>query len=141
MLPGNWSVVGKIDGQLASGPLISNEQYGAGGADSVRGYTESERLGDNGIRGSIELRTPQLLAGLPRVTQSYLYGFGDGARVRILDPLPAQRTGFHLASLGLGLRFKVAGVLAELDGARVATAGYVTRAGSYSTQFRVNYAW
>jgi hemolysin activation/secretion protein len=141
ILPGNWSLVGKVDGQLASGPLISNEQYGAGGAESVRGYTESERLGDNGIRGSIELRTPQLLAGLPRVAQSYLYAFGDGARVRILDPLPAQRTGFHLASLGLGLRFKVAGLLAELDGARVATAGYVTRAGSYSTQFRVNYAW
>jgi hemolysin activation/secretion protein len=141
ILPGSWSVVAKIDGQLASGPLISNEQYGAGGVDSVRGYTESERLGDNGIRGSIELRAPQLLAGHSHVTQSYWYVFADGARVRILDPLPAQRTGYDLGSEGLGFRFKVGGLSTDLDGARASTAGYVTRAGSYSAQFRVNYAW
>jgi hemolysin activation/secretion protein len=141
ILPGSWSLVAKIDGQLASGPLISNEQYGAGGVDSVRGYTESERLGDNGIRGSIELRTPQLLAGHSRITQSYWYVFADGARVRILDPLPAQRTGYDLGSEGLGFRFKVGGLSTDLDGARASTSGYVTRAGSYSAQFRVNYAW
>jgi hemolysin activation/secretion protein len=142
LLPGSWSVIGKIDGQLASGPLISNEEYGAGGADSVRGYTESERLGDQGLRGSIELRTPHLLGHLsPRITESYFYAFGDGARVRILEPLPGQNTGYRLASAGLGFRFKVGGLLADVDGARAATAGYVTRAGSYSAQFRVNYAW
>jgi hemolysin activation/secretion protein len=141
ILPGSWSLVAKIDGQLASGPLISNEQYGAGGVDSVRGYTESERLGDNGIRGSVELRTPQLLSGHTRITQSYWYVFADGARVRILDPLPAQRTGYDLGSEGLGFRFKVGGLSTDLDGARASTVGYVTRAGSYSAQFRVNYAW
>ena len=141
ILPGSWSLVAKIDGQLASGPLISNEQYGAGGVDSVRGYTESERLGDNGIRGSIELRTPQLLSGYPHITQSYWYVFADGARVRILDPLPAQRTGYDLDSEGLGFRFKVGGLSTDLNGARASTAGYVTRAGSYSAQFKVNYAW
>jgi hemolysin activation/secretion protein len=141
ILPGSWSVVAKVDAQLASGPLISNEQYGAGGVESVRGYTESERLGDNGLRGSIELRTPQLFSGHARVTQSYWYVFVDGARVRILDPLPAQRTGYDLGSEGLGFRFKVGGLSTDLDGARASTAGYVTRAGSYSAQFRVNYAW
>jgi hemolysin activation/secretion protein len=141
ILPGSWSLVAKIDGQLASGPLISNEQYGAGGVDSVRGYTESERLGDNGLRGSIELRTPQLLSDHSHITQSYWYVFADGARVRILDPLPAQRTGYDLGSEGLGFRFKVGGLSTDLDGARASTAGYVTRAGSYSAQFRVSYAW
>jgi hemolysin activation/secretion protein len=142
LLPWNWSLVARADGQLASGPLISNEQYGAGGAESVRGYTESERLGDEGLRGSFELRSPELLAHFaPRVSQSYLFMFADGARVRILDPLPAQRTGFHMASVGAGMRFKVFGLLADVDGARTATAGYVTRAGSYSAQFRINYAW
>ncbi len=141
LLPGSFSLVAKVDGQLASGPLISNEQYGAGGVDSVRGYTESERLGDNGLRGSVELRTPQLLSGHPRITQSYWYLFADGARVRILDPLPAQRTGYDLASEGIGFRFKVGGLSTDLDGARAATAGYVTREGSYSAQFRVNYTW
>jgi hemolysin activation/secretion protein len=137
----SWSLVAKVDGQIASGPLISNEQYGAGGLDSVRGYTEAERLGDNGIRGSLELRTPELLYGRPRFTSSYFYVFFDGARVRILDPLPAQRTGYDLASEGIGFRFKYGGFATDLDGARADTAGYVTHIGSYSAQFRVNYAW
>ncbi len=141
LLPWNWTLVGQVNGQLASGPLISNEQYAAGGVDSVRGYTEAERLGDNGVRASLELRTPQLLSGHPRLTNSYLYLFVDGARIRILDPLPAQFTGYDLASEGVGFRFKYGGLLADVDGARADTAGYVTRSGSLSAQFRVNYTW
>ena len=141
ILPWNFSFVGSVNGQLASGPLISNEQYAAGGADSVRGYTEAERLGDNGARASLELRTPHLWAGHPRFTSSYFYLFADGARVKILDPLPAQRTGYGLSSEGVGFRFKYDGLLTDVDGARADSPGYVTRAGSYSVQFRVNYTW
>jgi hemolysin activation/secretion protein len=141
ILPWNWSLVADINGQLASGPLISNEQYAAGGIDSVRGYTEAERLGDNGLRASVELRTPQLFAGRSRITNSYLYLFADVARVRILEPLPGQFTGFHLNSQGIGFRFKYDGFIADVDGARAGTAGFVTPAGSYSAQFKVNYAW
>ncbi|HEY2463037.1 MAG TPA: POTRA domain-containing protein [Steroidobacteraceae bacterium] len=141
ILPWNWSLVGDINGQLASGPLISNEQYAAGGVDSVRGYTEAERLGDEGLRASLELRTPQLLAGISRFTNSYLYVFADTAKIRILEPLPGQFTGYHLNSQGIGFRLKYGGFVADVDGARAATAGYVTRAGSYSTQFKANYTW
>jgi hemolysin activation/secretion protein len=142
LLPDNFTVVGKIDGQIASGPLISNEQYGEGGLDSVRGYTESERLGDNGVHGSLELRTPQLMNRLsPAITQSYAYVFADGGHVRILDPLPAQISGYRLASLGFGERFKYRGLTVDADAAHVLTAGYVTRKGANSIQFRVNYAW
>lgn len=141
VLPASWSIDAKVDGQLASGPLISNEQYGAGGVDSVRGYTETERLGDNGLRGSFELRTPQLFSKTsPGVTNSYAYVFTDAARVRILEPLPNQEYGYSLASLGIGLRFKAGGFTADFDGARAATSGYVTRAGAYSAQFRFNYS-
>ena len=86
ILPWNWSLAAALGGQLASGPLISNERYAGGGLDSVRGYTEAERLGDNGARGSLELRTPQLLEGRSRFTNSYCYLFADAARVR--DPRP-----------------------------------------------------
>jgi hemolysin activation/secretion protein len=141
ILPWNWSLVGALNGQLASGPLISNEQYAAGGVDSVRGYTEAERLGDNGARGSLELRTPQLLSGHTSFMNSYFYLFFDGAKVHILDPLPAQRTGYDLSSEGIGFRFKFDGLLTDVDGARANSAGYVTRPGSYSAQFRVNYTW
>jgi hemolysin activation/secretion protein len=142
VLPGNWSLVGKIDGQIASAPLISNEQYAGGGVDSVRGYTEAERLGDNGVRASLELRTPQLLAlRSARFEQSYIFGFIDGAELQILDPLPSQVSEYHLASFGLGFRLKWRGLSADLDGARALSEGYVTMAGDDSAQFRVNYAW
>jgi hemolysin activation/secretion protein len=47
---------GKLEGQWTNVPLISNEQFAVGGADSVRGYRESELAGDRGGRGSLELR-------------------------------------------------------------------------------------
>ena len=35
---GDWQSATKTAFQLASGPLVSNEQYSAGGATSIRGY-------------------------------------------------------------------------------------------------------
>jgi len=50
-------------GQVASEPLISNEQFGAGGVNSVRGYREGEVFGDDGWRASIEQKTPAYIIG------------------------------------------------------------------------------
>jgi hemolysin activation/secretion protein len=142
VLPGNWSLIARLDAQAASGPLISNEQYSGGGVDSVRGYTESERLGDNGARASLELRTPQLLTHLsPHFEQSFAFVFGEGAWLQTIDPLPGQTADFHLASVGLGFRVKWRGLSADLDGAHALSEGYVTSAGGNSVQFRINYAW
>lgn len=44
----DWQSASKSAFQLASGPLVSNEQYSAGGATSVRGYLAAERTGDEG---------------------------------------------------------------------------------------------
>ena len=142
VLPRDWSLDAKIGAQLASGPLINNEQYAIGGLESVRGYTESERLGDNGIDAQIELRTPQLFnARMAGATQLYEYLFADGGRVRILEPLPDQTANFHLASLGIGWRIKARGWTVDFDGARAMEQGYVTPKGDISVQFRVNKSW
>jgi hemolysin activation/secretion protein len=142
LLAGNWSLVGRFDSQLASGPLISSEEYGAGGVDSVRGYVESERLGDDGIRGSLELRTPQLFGSKhSSPDQSYFFLFADAARLRILEPLPHQQDAFHLESIGLGAHFKRGGLLADVSGARALSDGYVTKSGDDSVQFTTRYAW
>jgi hemolysin activation/secretion protein len=142
ILPGNFSLVAKIDGQIASGPLISNEQYGIGGVDSVRGYVEAERLGDNGVHESLELRTPQLLnLDSSHITDSYAYLFTDAGHARVLEPLPGQTADFHLGSYGLGLRFKYRGLSIDLDGAKAYSVGYVTRKDANSAQFRVAYTW
>ncbi len=142
VLPGHWAVMGKIDGQLASGPLINNEQFAAGGADSVRGYTEAERLGDNALHGSVELRTPELLRGKAlKIEQSYVFAFAEAAKLQILQPLPSQTSAFTLASAGLGLRFKSHGFTLSLDGARILKDGYVTPSGRFRGLFDVSYAY
>jgi hemolysin activation/secretion protein len=92
----------RLDGQLASGPLISNEQFTAGGADSVRGYYEAEQAGDDGARGSLELRGPQMASGNFSDLRPLM--FLEGAHLRVREALPAQTPSFNLASTGLGLR-------------------------------------
>lgn len=45
----------KMDTQYTSEPLISSEQFGVGGSESVRGYEERAILGDRGYGLNIEL--------------------------------------------------------------------------------------
>ena len=141
VLPHSWSVVGRISGQLASGPLINNEQFAIGGADSVRGYTEAERLGDRGVDGSLELRTPQLLAAHASIEQSYVSLFLDAGRVSILEPLPGETSAYSLASTGFGFRFKARGLFIGADGAYILKNGAVTEKGRYRGSIRVTYSY
>ncbi len=142
LLPWHWSLVARVEGQLASGPLLNSEEFSAGGADSVRGYVESERLADEGVRGSVELRTPQLLAhAFPKVERSYLFLFADGAHLRVLEPLPEQEYKYTLASFGVGLRFRWDGFSVSLDGARTLKDGYVTLADRYRGLFQISYTY
>jgi hemolysin activation/secretion protein/AraC-like DNA-binding protein len=61
---GEWSVRLHADGQWASCPLISNEQYAMGGTSGVRGYQAGQAYGDTGWRVTIEPRTPQISIGM-----------------------------------------------------------------------------
>ncbi len=115
----------RLSGQLTDQPLVSSEQFSAGGLTSVRGYLQSEVVGDNGISGSVELRSPSLAPKLGRfVDELRLYAFADGATLSVLDPLAGQKDFFTLASAGLGMRvelFKhlngdVAGAVPLIDG-------------------------
>lgn len=101
-LPLGLALFARLDGQLASGPLISNEQYSAGGADSVRGYYESEQAGDDGLRTTLELRGPQWARG--GFSDLRTVAFVEGAHLRVRDALPGQTARFNLASAGFGLR-------------------------------------
>jgi hypothetical protein len=59
-LESGFQLYGRVQGQIADGPLVSSEQMSVGGFDTVRGYLESETLGDNGVTGTFEIRTPNL---------------------------------------------------------------------------------
>nr|WP_248766183.1 ShlB/FhaC/HecB family hemolysin secretion/activation protein [Pseudomonas protegens] len=101
----DWQSASKAAFQLASGPLVSNEQYSAGGATSVRGYLAAERTGDEGYLFSQELRTPSLAKFLGSYVQEWrFYAFAEGAHLSLHDPLPEQEDEYSLASVGLGTR-------------------------------------
>lgn len=61
----DWSLLLRASGQVATGPLISNEQFALGGVNSVRGYYEGDEYGDTGWFGSTELRTPYITGNVP----------------------------------------------------------------------------
>ncbi|MEI6676668.1 MAG: ShlB/FhaC/HecB family hemolysin secretion/activation protein, partial [Verrucomicrobiota bacterium] len=81
------------------------------GLGTVRGYLEATSLGDNGIFGTVELRSPSFI-GTPAKTGTRsdewrFHAFADAGVLGICDPLPGQQQGFSFASAGIGTRFKV----------------------------------
>ena len=69
--------------------MISNEQFGAGGIASVRGYHEGEVFGDTGWHVSLEQKTPPHVVGmvagqLPLTVRGSVYM--DYAETYLLDP-------------------------------------------------------
>ena len=126
-----WALYGKLEMQLASGPLVPNEQFSVGGAESVRGYLEGERAGDEGVRMTAEVRTPQFMPG--GVDSAWrLSGllFADAARIVTRQPVSPQPAVHSLRGTGLGLRLAVPhGLMLELDAARALLNGDTTRAG------------
>jgi len=85
----NWLTTLRADGQWASEPLISSEQFGAGGVNSVRGYHEGQVFGDNGWHISLEQLTPPHVVGVvygntPLILRGTVYM--DFADTYLLDP-------------------------------------------------------
>jgi hemolysin activation/secretion protein len=95
-----------LDGQLANSPLISNEQFAAGGSETVRGYHESQILGDDGVIARIEWHSPSMLgAGEKAKRELYALIFWDSALLHTQDALEDQESQSDLSSAGFGLRF------------------------------------
>lgn len=116
-LPNRWSLAWRVDGQLASGPLVGNEQFAAGGAATVRGYRELEALGDDGVRASIELRTTGATEAAGAGNQRYVVAFLEGAQLAVREPLPSQQANFRLLGTGVGLRWRRERLALDMDGA------------------------
>jgi hemolysin activation/secretion protein len=102
------SLIFRVAGQYADGPLISNEQFGLGGESTVRGYFQSEAVGDNGINSSVQLDGPSLAGSLPDfVGELRPFGFVDFGIVGVVDPLADVRSRFILGSAGGGVRLRL----------------------------------
>lgn len=139
-LPAGWSLFGHLAAQLTASPLISNEQFSAGGADTVRGYLETEALGDRGAVGSLEMRTPTLWKSESSIPgQAYLLGFVDGAYLDVQEPLASQTARTTLASAGLGMRWKGKGFGLNVDLALPFKATSNTQARDARVHARLSY--
>lgn len=108
-LPWDAQLYAKIAGQVSDSPLVNSEQFSAGGLDTVRGYLESEVLGDDAVVFNFEARTPSLLRWIPKLgdpgdktNEWRFYFFTDAASVGVQNALPDQTQRFSLASYGGG---------------------------------------
>lgn len=104
-LPWGFQAFGQVQGQITGEPLVDSEQFAGGGLDTVRGYLESEVLGDNALIGSLELRTPSV-PKIAKIDEWRFYGFVEGGSLTLNDPLPEQQSRFDLASIGAGSRIR-----------------------------------
>ncbi len=112
-LGGGAQLFGKLQGQLADGPLINNEQMSGGGLGSARGYLEATALGDNGLFATVEYRS-RSFTGVEaedgtRSDEWRVHAFVDGGVLGIYDALPGQDGTSTFASFGIGTRVKYAG--------------------------------
>lgn len=101
----NWTTSARLDGQWASEPLISNEQFGIGGVNSVRGYHEGQAFGDCGWHLSLEEDTPPQIIGMaydgqPLTVRASVYM--DAATAYLLDPPQGESSQTQLWGTGLG---------------------------------------
>jgi hemolysin activation/secretion protein len=103
---GGFHLVMTGDAQLANQPLISNEQYTAGGVNSVRGYKQSEASGDNAFHGTMELSSPNFgqLLNISKYFEFTPYLFYDVACLELDDSLPGENVHTTLQGAGAGAR-------------------------------------
>ena len=101
----DWQARVLVNGQYTNDPLVPGEQYGIGGASTVRGFSEREFSNDQGYSGNVEIYTPDLsrLFGVTAF-QSRLLMFYDRGYVSRKDPMPGDTVSTEIAGIGPGLR-------------------------------------
>jgi len=132
-----------LNGQVTSDALIPGEQFGLGGADSVRGFLEREIGDDAGYFAKAEIYTPNMaeILNLPTARFRALAFFDMGA-VQRNKALPDEPTNEKISSAGLGLRVglgKAAGL--KVDYAQVQDGGGSQVKGDSRVHFALNYAF
>lgn len=121
----DWQFRARLALQWTKQALVTGEQFGLGGALSVRGYEEREVVGDKGAVGGLEVSSPELLTRA-NASEPSLRGFwfADGGMVsnNFGAECAAGQTRCSLLSTGLGLTFerqrlqvRVAGAVALKD--------------------------
>ncbi|KPF47911.1 hypothetical protein IP87_09345 [beta proteobacterium AAP121] len=139
---GEWgSLAARLNGQHSARALVPGEAFGAGGAQSVRGFEERELGGDSGAQLSVEAISAALgaLVGQPELELRALL-FADAATVsnRNGDPCLGERSSCRIGSLGAGLRVGWQAWQLRLDVARAMNSAATTREGDVRAHFSLS---
>jgi hemolysin activation/secretion protein len=130
----------RFTGQWSPDPLISNEGFSLGGMGSVRGYYESEAIGDYGFALQTELRSPDFAKrlGTDLVNELRLHAFLDSGWAGLQRALPSQDDSFSLVSAGLGGRIKLFNHLTgAIDAGVPLKSGPESESGDIFVRFRI----
>lgn len=133
-LPGNWLFSGRLRGQFSNDVLVPGEQFGLGGAQSVRGLPERIISGDSGVQGSLEVWSPLV------VENTRFLVFYDFGQIRNHEnPLLPSAT---LTSIGAGVRWGLGRMWsASLDFAHVLSGDAKLPTGTARDRAHFNLTW
>ena len=138
-----WQVRAVLNGQITRDALVAGEQFGAGGASSVRGYTERTASDDQGHVLNLEVYSPALCSSSVQSTvQCRLVAFYDAATLSRNQALPGERTNANISSIGLGVRLGVGKyVTAQMDVGQALADSDTQSNGSTRAHLKLNLAY
>ena len=135
----DWQLAGRIAAQHSADRLVPGEQFGLGGAGSVRGYQERELAADSGLSVAVELVSPrQAWAGAAVDLRGLL--FADAGQVSNNGGLAclALRSRCSLAAWGVGARIGWGTVQLRLSVAQARRDASATLAGDWRAHVALN---
>ncbi len=139
-LANDWQLRAIANGQYTRDALIPGEQFGAGGATSVRGFVEREISNDSGVAVNLEAYTPNLCGH--QAWNCRLLGFLDNAYVKRNHALPGELDSTSIGSAGVGARLLLSTyVNLQLDYGHVLRAGATGRADANRLHLRLGLAY
>ncbi len=140
LLPSDFILRAAANAQQTKDLLVPGEQFGMGGADSVRGYYERETASDIGRRFSLEGYGPDFGSWIGSTWRARALVFYDAARGHdnVLERGPEN----NLGSFGLGVRANQGKSFAfRLDVARVVKDAGTRLNGEYRAHGAVAYSF
>ncbi|MES2323448.1 MAG: ShlB/FhaC/HecB family hemolysin secretion/activation protein [Pseudomonadota bacterium] len=140
-LMGAWQGRVMLNGQMSDDALVPGEQFGAGGASSVRGVGERALTADSGLTANLELYTPNLCPEQVR-WQCRALAFHDRAYGARNHAQPGEATSAGVASAGLGMRLSYGNSAnLQIDYGHVVQAGAIAGSTRGKVHVRMGFAY
>ncbi len=142
-LPKEWQLRLAVSGQYTADALIPGEQFGAGGASSVRGFSEREISNDSGIQVNAEVYSPNWCSKIGELAaQCRLVLFYDGAHASRNHALAGEQERVTIGSVGLGWRFLLSRHLSgQVDWGHVINKGGIAGKSKGQLHFKLNVSY